>query len=228
LTAPATLNRGEAFVTRIQLSPLRTRDVPGFAVNRLLFPYLEAAVALIRGGVEWERIERCATDFGMRLGPLSQMDEIGIDVILRAAAAFHRGNPVVPPQSELLLAMYQAGRLGRKSGRGFFDYSLGGDRVVADPESKALVATHAGIPVECSDCELQCRLFVPMFAGACELVERDIVAGECEVRAALKGGLGCRGEAADLPGWGRRLGSATLVEWRERLQLPDFDPAVLC
>jgi len=225
-TTPATLNRAESFVQRIQLSPLRTRDVPGFTVNRLLFPYLEAAIALIRGGVDWNRIEDCATDFGMRLGPLSQMDEIGIDVILRAAAAFHRGNPVVPPQSELLLAMYQSGRLGRKSGRGFFNHTSRQDRRLPDPDSIRLVATHASSPVDCPDSELQFRLFVPMLASACELLERGVVAGESEVRAALREGLGCRGEAADLPGWGRKLGGPVLVEWQERLRLAKFEPAL--
>ena len=87
------LNHAESLAQTMGLQPLRTRDLPGFAVNRLLFPYLEAAVALVRGGVDWQRIDGAAVDFGMRLGPLAQMDEIGIDVILRAAAAVSSRKP---------------------------------------------------------------------------------------------------------------------------------------
>jgi len=226
-TAAETLIRAESFVRRMRLEPLRTRDVPGFAVNRLLFPYLEAAIALVRGGVEWRRIEHAATGFGMRLGPLSQMDEIGIDVILRAAAAFHRGNPVVPPQSELLLALYQAGRLGRKSDRGFFDYSGTESPLVPDAEAVRLSGAHRAGPIECSDAELTLRLFVPMVSAACGLVEQNVVDSVSGVRAALTRGLNCRGQAAELPTWAERVGRNALVEWGERLQLPQFEPEIL-
>lgn len=226
-TVETSLLRAETFVQRLQLEPLRTRDVPGFAVNRLLFPYFEAAIALARGGVDWVRIECCATEFGMRLGPLSQMDEIGIDVILRAAAAFHRGNPVVPPQSELLLAMYQSDRRGRKSGRGFFDDSASRP-LTPDPHSLALCAKHATAGIECDDSELTLRLFVPMFAAACDLLERRVVSGIAGVRAALGKGLSCRRRAADLGEWGRQIGPDRLTEWRDRLDLPAFNPDVLC
>lgn len=219
-TSDRTRDRAVDVVRRLNLQPLVTRDVPGFAVNRLLFPYLDAAVALVRGGVEWERIERTAVEFGMRQGPLSQMDEIGIDVILRAAAAFHRGNPVIPPQSELLLAMYQAGRRGVKSGRGFFSYACDGARGAVDPGAHALVAAHLTAPIACTDAELQLRLFVPMLAAACELLEQQIVADVAGVRAALTGGLGCRGQAADLPGWARQIPQRELAQSLERLGLP--------
>lgn len=227
-TTPETLRRAESFVRQMQLTSLRTRDVPGFAVNRLLFPYLEAAIGLVRGGVDWRRIEACATGFGMRLGPLSQMDEIGIDVILRAAAAFHRGNPVVPPQSELLLAMYQAGRLGRKTDRGFFDYSTTENHLVPDAEAVQLFAAHRVLPIDCDDSELTLRLFVPMVASACELVDQQVVETVADVRSAMVGGLACRGQAADLPNWAMQLGREKLIAWSDRLRLPQFEPEILC
>lgn len=212
------LNHAESLAQTMGLQPLRTRDLPGFAVNRLLFPYLEAAVALVRGGVDWRRIDGAAVDFGMRLGPLAQMDEIGIDVILRAAAAFHRGNPVVPPQSELLLAMFQAARLGRKSGRGFYSYAPNGE-LRHDAEAKELSDAHRTDPIYCTDEDLQLRLFVPLFVSACELIEKQVVAGTDDVRAALIRGLGCRRLAADLPGWGRSLPPGVIDDWTQRLAL---------
>ncbi|MFO1093697.1 MAG: hypothetical protein U0992_10345 [Planctomycetaceae bacterium] len=141
-----------------------------------------------------------AIDFGMRQGPPAQMDEIGIDVILCAAAAFHRGNPVVPAQSELLLAMYRDAR--RKAGCGFLRYGPG-ERGALDPAAIALAAAHRTEPIDCPDDELERRLFVPMLVAACQLLTGRIVADVGEVLAALRFGLGCRGQAADLPAWGR-------------------------
>ena len=224
-TEERTLRRAEAFVQRLGMQLLLTRDVPGFAVNRLLLPYLDAAVDLVLGGVDWLRIEKSAVDFGMRLGPLSQMDEIGIDVILRAAAAFHRGNPVIPPQSELLLAMYQAGRIGRKAGRGFLDYA--NEPPCPDPSAVALAAEHRNARIDCPDKEVTLRLFLPMLGAACGLIERQLVPDAGGVRLALVAGLACRRQAADLPGWGRELGLPTIEQSSLRLGLPAFEPTSL-
>ena len=218
-TTDGALDRAESLVRSMRLQPLRTRDVPGFAVNRLLFPYLEAAIALVRSGLEVDRIDHAAVDFGMRLGPLAQMDEIGIDVILRAAAAFHRGNPVVPPQSELLLAMFQAGRLGQKTGRGFYTYSADGGRRV-DSAAMEIANEHRLETISATDSELQLRLFVPLFASACELIENRVVAEPSGVRSALIAGLGCTGQAADLAGWARNVTVDVLRDWMQQFGIP--------
>ncbi|MBL8851960.1 MAG: hypothetical protein JNG89_19965, partial [Planctomycetaceae bacterium] len=168
--------------------------------------------------VAWRRIELAAVEFGMRLGPLSQMDEIGIDVILRAAAAFHRGNPVIPPQSELLLAMYQSGRIGRKVGRGFLDYST--DPPSPDPAAVEQSAGFRNRTIDCTDAELTLMLFVPMLAAACGLLEQQIVPDANAVRQALVAGLACRRNAAILPAWGRDLGRHAIESWAARLGLP--------
>ena len=218
-TTDGALDRAESLVRSMRLQPLRTRDVPGFAVNRLLFPYLEAAIALVRSGLEVDRIDHAAVDFGMRLGPLAQMDEIGIDVILRAAAAFHRGNPVVPPHSHLLLAMFQAGRLGQKTGRGFYTYSADGGRRV-DSAAMEIANEHRLETIAATDSELQLRLFVPLFASACELIENRVVAEPSGVRSALIAGLGCTGQAADLAGWARNVTVDVLRDWMQQFGIP--------
>jgi hypothetical protein len=135
---------------------------------------------------------------------------------------------VVPPQSELLLALYQAGRLGRKTARGFFDYSTNDQPLLPGTEAIRLAAAHGASPIECSDAELTLHLFVPMVASASDLLARQAVANVAEVRTAMVGGLGCRGQAADLPGWARGFGRSALLEWGERLRLQGFDPAALC
>jgi 3-hydroxyacyl-CoA dehydrogenase len=199
-TAPETLLRAENYVRQLGKRPLQTADVRGFAVNRLLLPYLDAAIALVRGGVDWLRIEAAAVAFGMPSGPLAQMDDIGIDVILRAAAALHRGTFAIPPQSEVLLALYQAGRLGRKSGAGFLKYT-GSQPGSVDPEAVTLVAPYRTERVELSEDELAARLFEPMANAAADILHLGIVATRDDVILTLRDGLGFRGQAAQLLDW---------------------------
>ncbi len=199
------IDRAAAYVSQLGKEWLIAQDVPGFAVNRLLFPYLDAAVDLVRAGVDWERIETCARSFGMPLGPLAQLDEIGIDVALRVAAAIHRGTVAVPPKSETLLALYQTGRLGRKTGAGFFRYAGDDPQPQVDPEAISLVAAPEIETRRCDDHELTRRLFAPMLNAAVELLQRGIVASEADVHRAYRDGLGLNPPGGDLFEWGRSV-----------------------
>jgi 3-hydroxyacyl-CoA dehydrogenase len=197
-TSQDTIERAAAYVEQIGKRPLITADVPGFAVNGLLLPYLDAAIDLVRCGVDWRWLETVAMKAGMPDGPLSRIDDIGVDVILRAAAAFHRGNPTVPAKSEVLLALYQAGRLGRKTGAGFFRYDMPMGAPIFDYAALALVEPYLTMPVECSEAELTRRLFDPLIGTAQRLVDRGVIRSLGEARLALTDGLGCRPPIARL------------------------------
>jgi 3-hydroxybutyryl-CoA dehydrogenase len=125
-TSPDVVTAAEAFLRRIGKHPIQSPDRAGFIVNALLIPYLASAVRLYEeGGATREDI-----DDGMRLGcghpmgPLALCDFIGLDVvegICRCLFEEHgRAEYGAPP---LLRRMVAAGRLGRKSGRGFYDYA---------------------------------------------------------------------------------------------------------
>jgi 3-hydroxybutyryl-CoA dehydrogenase len=115
----------EAFATQIAKQPIRTKDRAGFVVNMLLVPYLMAGVRMFEEGFA----TREDIDTGMKLGcghpmgPLTLCDFIGLDVLLAVCdslyAEFRRSEYAAPP---LLKRMVVAGRLGRKSGRGFYEY----------------------------------------------------------------------------------------------------------
>lgn len=197
-TSDDTVRRGAGYVGQIGKRPLVTSDVPGFAVNGLLFPYLDAAIDLVRAGVAWQRLEEAAMHAGMPDGPLTRIDDIGVDVILRAAAAFHRGNPTVPAKSEVLLALYQAGRLGRKSGAGFFSYETPTSAPADDQAAPALIAPYLTERLSCTEADLTRRLFGPLIARAHALVDRGVIRSLDEARLALRDGLGCRPPIAEL------------------------------
>ena len=218
-SAPETVQRAVRYVEGLGKRPLMTADAPGFAVNRLLFPYLEAAVDLARRGVPFAEIELAAVKFGMPLGPLAQLDDIGIDVILRAAAGMQRGKSGIPATSEPLLALYQAGRLGRKSGAGFFRY----DDPDGPPQSDSIAASLIGVrPLAegaLSARELIFYLFVPMLAAAAELLVRPVVRSVGDIHMALLDGLGFDAAKRDLITWGASLPKPQLESWLDRLSL---------
>jgi len=106
--------------------PAEAHDFPGFVSNRILMPFLnEAAYALMEGVAEAEAIDTIAKlGFAHPLGPLALADLIGLDTCVAIMEVLHEGlnNPKYAP-CPLLRQYVAAGRLGRKSGRGFYDYA---------------------------------------------------------------------------------------------------------
>jgi 3-hydroxybutyryl-CoA dehydrogenase len=106
--------------------PAEVRDFPGFVSNRILMPFInEAAYALMEGVAEPEAIDTIAKlGFAHPMGPLALADLIGLDTCVAIMEVLHTGlgNPKYAP-CPLLRQYVQAGRLGRKSGRGFYEYS---------------------------------------------------------------------------------------------------------
>ena len=125
-TSPETVVAARAFVERIGKRPIETKDRSGFIVNMLLVPYLMAAVRMYEDGFA----SREDIDAGMKLGcghpmgPLTLCDFIGLDVLYAVCDSlyeeFKRDEYAPPP---LMKRMVASGRLGRKSGRGFYDYA---------------------------------------------------------------------------------------------------------
>jgi 3-hydroxybutyryl-CoA dehydrogenase len=106
-------------------TPAEARDFPGFVSNRILMPFInEAAYALMEGVAEAEAIDTIATlGFAHPMGPLALADLIGLDTCVAIMEVLHTGlgNDRYAP-CPLLRQYVQAGRLGRKSGRGFYGY----------------------------------------------------------------------------------------------------------
>jgi 3-hydroxyacyl-CoA dehydrogenase/enoyl-CoA hydratase/3-hydroxybutyryl-CoA epimerase len=118
------LGRARAFATAIDRLPLDVKSSPGFLVNRILMPYLLEAVSLASEGVALAHIDRAAEDFGMPMGPIELADTVGLDICLSVAQTLTQalGGEVPVRLSELV----EQGRLGRKSGEGFYKYDARG------------------------------------------------------------------------------------------------------
>ncbi|MEM9079179.1 MAG: 3-hydroxyacyl-CoA dehydrogenase NAD-binding domain-containing protein [Verrucomicrobiota bacterium] len=118
-----TLATAIAYVKRIGKFPLVVNDAPGFLVNRVLMPYLIEAIRFFRDGVPVKEIDEVMLDFGMPMGPLRLADEVGFDVCQHVAEDLQERLEKPVPIDETLKTMMQGGLMGRKSGKGFYDYS---------------------------------------------------------------------------------------------------------
>ena len=129
LTSDATFKTAWSFVQTIGKTPVAAQDTTGFIVNRLLVPYLLEAIRVLEAGVA----SRDDIDQAMKLGcgypmgPFTLLDLVGLDTTLFVAEVmfqeFREARFAPPP---LLRRMVLAGQLGRKSGKGFYDYPTAG------------------------------------------------------------------------------------------------------
>lgn len=120
---PDVIATAVAFVQRIGKVPVVVKDCPGFVVNRVLMPYLLEAVRLHESGVHAEEIDLAMLEFGMPMGPLRLLDEIGLDVAAHVGKTLMAAFPDRLPKTGLLDRMVADGKLGKKSGRGFYDHT---------------------------------------------------------------------------------------------------------
>ena len=111
------------FVSSIRRLPIPVSSSPGFLVNRILTPYLMEAIDMEQEGISPEDIDRAAVEFGMPMGPILLADTVGLDICLSVGRILSGHlNLAVPKRLETLV---EAGRLGKKSGRGFYRYKNG-------------------------------------------------------------------------------------------------------
>ena len=121
-TSDETLATGVAFVRLIGKLPVVVRDSPGFLVNRILMPYLVEAAAIFERGADPEALDREMLDFGMPMGPLRLLDEVGLDVAIHVARTLAAAFPERMKVPEIAAKLVEKGQLGRKSGKGFYLY----------------------------------------------------------------------------------------------------------
>lgn len=126
-TSDETIGRARAIAARFGKTAVVTADTPGFIVNRVARPfYLQAMRAYDAGAATVEELDRLARGAGFRMGPFELMDLIGLDVNLATSESVYErtGAKRLEPVA-LQRELVQSGKLGRKSGAGFYDYSKG-------------------------------------------------------------------------------------------------------
>ena len=121
-TSDKTRERSLAFVRQIGKLPVIVRDSPGFLVNRVLFPYLLDAAGLFESGADAERIDRALVEWGMPMGPLRLIDEIGVDITIDIGNTLEKAYGQRDHVPTVLPWLRDQQMLGRKTGAGFYKY----------------------------------------------------------------------------------------------------------
>jgi 3-hydroxyacyl-CoA dehydrogenase/enoyl-CoA hydratase/3-hydroxybutyryl-CoA epimerase len=145
-----------AFVGRIDKLPLPVKSAPGFLVNRILAPYLGAAMRCLDEGIAPAAIDEAALAFGMPMGPMELADTVGLDIC--AAVGTMLVPDAAPPAK--VAALIAAGHLGRKTGRGIYEYRAG----------KPIRPSGGPVPAGLAD-----RLIAPLVAEAKAALAEGIV-----------------------------------------------------
>ena len=156
-----------AFLGRIDRLPAPVKSAPGFLVNRALTPYLLEALLMLDAGMKKETIDKAAVEFGMPMGPIELADEVGLDICLHVAEMLRSSlNRDMPDAPQWLKDKVAKGELGKKTGKGLYDWK-DGHAVKAHDE--------AAPPPDTAD-----RLILPML-DACMTCWREGIVADDEV-----------------------------------------------
>ncbi len=131
-TSDETLATAVAFVRKIGKLPVVVKDSPGFLVNRILMPYLVEAASMFEQGGDPEEIDKAMLDFGMPMGPLRLLDEVGLDVAMHVAETLAAAFPDRMEVPEVVEKLLESGHTGRKGGSGFYVYDSASPAVNAE------------------------------------------------------------------------------------------------
>jgi 3-hydroxyacyl-CoA dehydrogenase/enoyl-CoA hydratase/3-hydroxybutyryl-CoA epimerase/3-hydroxyacyl-CoA dehydrogenase/enoyl-CoA hydratase/3-hydroxybutyryl-CoA epimerase/enoyl-CoA isomerase len=200
-----------ALAKRIGKTPIVVRDCPGFLVNRILFPYLNESLVLLEEGASPRAIDKAATAFGMPMGPITLNDVVGLDTSLYAGRVVNTAFADRAATTRILDELVAAGRLGQKSGAGFYSYAKG-SRGVDDPALQPIVERCRTVRREMSPEEITDRLFLPMLVEASRVLEESIVREPGDVDMGLILGIGFPAFRGGLLRWADSLGMNNLLQ----------------
>ncbi|WP_460427501.1 3-hydroxyacyl-CoA dehydrogenase family protein, partial [Azotobacter armeniacus] len=194
-TSEQTIATTVAYARKMGKTPIVVNDCPGFLVNRVLFPYLSGFTRLLADGIDFQHIDRVMEGFGWPMGPAYLLDVVGIDTAVHARNVLAEGYPERmkeegPTAIDVLLG---AGRLGQKSGSGFYAYEHDGSskpKKLEDPQVAELLRPLVRETRELDDEEIVNRLMLPLCLETVRCLEEGIVESAAEADMGLIYGIG--------------------------------------
>ena len=226
LTDDPTVARLVALVKALGKTPLVTSDSPGFLVNRVLFPYLGEAILMVIQGHDPGRIDQQIRRFGMPMGPLELLDQVGIDVAMHVSASLGSVLPGLGPVVDQLSLMVENGQLGKRSGQGFYHYAKGRRKGVANFQNVELNMS-SEMAMSLSQLGLAClgdgltaierRLIYPMLHEAVRCLDESVVQEAWAIDLGLVLGVGFAPHRGGPLHVIDRMGLPTLVANSQRL-----------
>lgn len=209
---------------KIRKTPVVVGNCTGFAVNRMFFPYTQAALLLVERGTDVYQIDRAISKFGMPMGPFRLCDLVGFGVAIATGSQFVENFPERTYKSMLIPLMQEDKRAGETTKKGFYVYN-DKRRASPDPELKKYIEkarSMSGVTVDpkltkLSDKEIVERVFFPVVNEACRVYAEGIAVKAADLDIAGIMGMGFPPYRGGIMFWGDSIGSkyicSRLEEW---------------
>lgn len=242
-TSDEALATAQLFALKLGKTTVRTNDAPCFVVNRILVPYMREAIIMAQEGVPIEDIEKVAKRFGMKMGPFSLLDAVGLDIAGHVLDTMYGafGDRMSAPA--ILDDLKTLELLGQKGGRGFYLYDADGKKVsvkegkmfrkkkryVLNPDVIGAIANHSGRNKK-TESEIADRLFMVMVAEAARALEEGVIEDPRQLDIAMIFGTGFPPHTGGLMKWADSIGTSLVcqkLEWLSNVCGPNFAPCDL-
>ena len=194
-TSEETIATTVAYAQVIGKNPIVVNDCPGFLVNRILFPYLNAFERLLHDGADYLQIDKVMEKFGWPMGPAYLLDVVGLDVACHASAVLAEGFPerMKLDFSTATTLLHNEGRLGQKSGSGYYKYEpdrRGKPKKMVDEDAIKLISKIVSGSRDFTDDEIIERMMVALCLETVRCLEDNIVDSAAAADMGLIWGIG--------------------------------------
>jgi 3-hydroxyacyl-CoA dehydrogenase/enoyl-CoA hydratase/3-hydroxybutyryl-CoA epimerase len=225
-TSDAAMATTAALARKLGKTVVYCNDGPGFIVNRILGPYMNESAFLLEEGNSIESLDRAMVDFGMPMGPMALLDEVGIDVAAKVAGILSEAFGARMEKSGVVEKLYADGRHGKKNGKGLYRYD-GGKRQGPDASVYKVLGIRNPKPADAT--QVTERMVLAMINEASLILEEKIAgsAGELDLAMIMgtgfppfRGGLLRYADSLGLPYVVSRLDALTTVGPRFRPNEP--------
>lgn len=232
-TSPQVILDTLEFGSRIKKTPVIVGNCTGFAVNRVFFPYTQAACMLVDRGLDPYMIDKVIAGFGMPMGPFRLSDLVGADIGLHVGSNFLQSFPERCYQAKIIPALFEAKRLGEKTGSGFYKYDA---RRKASPDPAGLSSFMAqarstspfnstggtATPPKMSPQDIVEFIFFPVVNEGCRVIEEGIVDKPADLDVATVMAMGFPPPRGGLIFWADLVGAKRVCErlsqWAEEMR----------
>ncbi len=214
-TSEETVATTAAFGRKLGKTVVLCNDAPGFIVNRILGPYLNEAGFLAAEGSSVESIDQAMVAFGMPLGPLALLDEVGIDVAGKAAVVLGEAFGERMPSAGLVEKLLADKRYGKKNGRGVYLWKEG-KRTAPDPSVARLLGVTSTGPGKRD--EMVDRMVMAMINEASRIVDEKVADSAADVDLAMIMGTGFPPFRGGLLRYADRIGVKYVVDTLRRFE----------
>jgi 3-hydroxyacyl-CoA dehydrogenase/enoyl-CoA hydratase/3-hydroxybutyryl-CoA epimerase len=178
-----------AYGKKLGKTVIVVNDGPGFYANRILSPYINEAGILLDQGVAVDIIDKALVDFGFPVGPITLIDEVGLDVATKAGKIMAEAFPSRLEPAKSIQAVVAAGRYGRKSKKGFYTYDKDGKKGEVDASVYPIFLAPRNIPVAPSITSSEPEVAVPSELSTVQIQQRTVLAMLNEAARCLSDGI---------------------------------------